>query len=179
MKKVLRIIISCVFILFIVKGIFAQPVEGKKFEFSTSASMWNVKFEGDPDSETVFNIPLRIGFYLFKGLEIEPEVFLTLPEDGEETGILVLGNLAYNFKATDHVNLFILGGLGFGNSVQSFGIAWDYDESISVLNFGGGIKYLIGNSAALRLEYRFTSYSVDGDHHRTDNNLYLGVSLFF
>lgn len=179
MKRILGICMVFLFLFISGKGVFAQPVEGKKFEFSTSASMWNVKLEGATETETVFNIPLRIGLFIFKGLEIEPELFLTIPEDGDGTGILLLGNVAYNFKASEKVNLFVLGGFGFGNSAQSFSLAFDYDENITALNFGGGIKYLIGNSAAIRLEYRFTSFSGEGYHIRTDNNLFIGVSIFF
>lgn len=179
MKRIIGISLVFIFLFISVKGVFAQPVEGKKFEFSTSASMWNVRIEGATETETVFNIPVRIGLYIFKGLEIEPELFLTIPEDGDGTGILLLGNLAYNFKASEKVNLFVLGGFGFGNSAQSFSIAFDYDENVTALNFGGGLKFLVGNSAAIRFEYRFTSFSAEGDHIRTDNNLYFGVSIFF
>ena len=131
----------------------------------------------DDEATTIFNVPLRIGFFVYKGIEIEPEVLLTIPEEGDGTGIHVLLNVSYNLKASDKTILFFLGGYGFGNSSPIYRIAWDEDESITALNFGGGIKYLVSNSAAIRLEYRYTRYSDDeGDHFRTDNNFYLGVS---
>jgi len=180
MKRLIGIFIVFLLIFISVKGTFAQPIQDKKFEFSTSASMWNIKFEGAVEATTIFNVLLRIGFFAYKGIEIEPEVLLTIPEDGDGTGIHVLANVSYNLKTSDKTILFFLGGYGFGNSSPAYRIAWDADESITALNFGGGIKYLVSNSAAIRLEYRYTRYSdEDGDHFRTDNNIYLGVSIFF
>ena len=180
MKRFLGIFIVILFVFISVRGMFAQPVQGKKFEFSTSASMWNIKFEWDDEATTIYNVPLRLGFFAYKGIEIEPEVLLTIPEDGEDTGIHVLANLSFNLKASDKTILFFLGGYGFGNSTPIYRIAWDEGERITALNFGGGIKYLVSNSAAIRLEYRYTRYSdEDGDHFRTDNNIYFGVSIFF
>jgi opacity protein-like surface antigen len=51
--------------------------------------------------------------------------------------------------------------------------------SVFAFNFGAGLKALIGNSAALRLEYRYISYSEEGNHFRTDQNILAGVSIFF
>lgn len=179
MKTVLRILVVSLFIFIFVKGVLAQPVEGKKLEFSTSASMWNIKYEWDDEATTIFNVPLRVGFYAYKGIEVEPELLLTIPEDGD-TGILFLANVAFNLKASDKTIFFVLGGYGFGNSTPLFGFAWFQDENINALNFGGGIKHLISNSAAVRLEYRYIRYTDEaGDHFRTDNNLYLGISIFF
>ncbi|NIM57726.1 MAG: outer membrane beta-barrel protein [Candidatus Aminicenantes bacterium] len=180
MKRLIGIFIVFLFIFIAVKGTFAQPIQDKKFEFSTSASMWNIKFEWNDEATTIFNVPLRIGFFAYKGIEIEPELLLTIPEDGDGTGIHVLANVSYNLKASDKTILFLLGGYGFGNALPLNKMALDQDERITALNFGGGIKYLVSNSAAIRLEYRYTSYSdEEGDHFRTDNNFYLGLSIFF
>ncbi len=179
MKRYLVILSSVLLVLMLAEGALAQPVQDKKFEFSISASMWNVKWE-DFETETLINIPMRIGYFIYKGFEIEPEVFLTIPEDGDGTGILVLGNVSYNFKASERLIPFVLGGIGFGNSVQSFGIAWDTDESLTVYNFGAGIKFIVGDSAAIRIEYRFTKYTEKEDWvDRKDNNIFMGVSIFF
>jgi len=178
MKKSVRIF-TLIFLVFAFFGVaFAQPVKNKKFEFSTSASLWNVKFKGG-ESETMINLPIRLGFFVFKGLEIETELFLTIPED-EDLGFLLLGNLSYNFKVSEKLVPFILGGAGYGNSEQSYSLAFDYDSNIFALNFGAGIKYLVGNSAAIRIDYRFTKYSGEYDwFDRTDNNIFVGLSIFF
>ncbi len=178
MKKSLRSF-TLIFLTFIFFGAaIAKPVQNKKFEFSTSASLWNVKYSNQ-ETETVINLPLRLGYFLFKGLEIEPEVFLTIPED-EGIGFLLLANLSYNFKVSKKLIPFILGGGGFGNSEQSFSVVFDYETNIKAFNFGVGIKYLVGNSAAIRLEYRFVKYSGEYDWlNRTENNAFVGLSIFF
>ncbi len=61
---------------------------------------------------------------------------------------------------------------------------------VTAFNFGAGIKYLVGNTAALRIEYRFTKYSGEETKtsiwgtwtdkvDRTDNNVFVGLSIFF
>ncbi|NIO49978.1 MAG: outer membrane beta-barrel protein [Candidatus Aminicenantes bacterium] len=180
MRRLIGIFIIFLLIFISVKGTYAQPIQDKKFEFSTSASMWNIKFEWNDEATTIFNMPLRIGFFAYKGIEIEPEVLLTIPEDGDGTGIHVLANVSYNLKASKKTIVFFLGGYGFGNASPIYTVAWDEDESITAWNFGAGIKYLVNSSAAIRLEYRYTRYSDEqGEHFRTDNNFYLGVSIFF
>ncbi len=189
MKKLLKFSILTFLLLVFVKGTFAQPVKGKKFEFSTSASIYNVK-EKDGETETLINIPLRIGYYIFRGLEIEPEFLLTIPEESEETGYFILVNLAYNFKASEKIIPFVLAGGGYGNGYTAYKLVFDWDMGVTALNFGAGIKYLVGNSAALRIEYRFTKYSGEkttsytwGTYtdkiDRTDNNILVGISIFF
>lgn len=189
MKRILVISILILAIPIIVSETFAQPAQGKKFEFSTSASMWNVKSD-DGETETVFNLPIRIGFFIFKGLEIEPELFLTIPEESDETGYVILANLSNNFKTSENLMLFVLGGGGYGNGSRYFDFVWDNDMGVTIYDFGAGIKYLVGDSAAVRLEYRFTKYSGEKTYSypwgtwideldRTDNNLLLGISIFF
>lgn len=186
MNRYNRIFIISLFAILSVKVIFAQPIKGKKFEFSTSASMWHIK-EKNREPETVINLPFRFGYYIFKGLEIEPELFYSI-HDGEESGYLILANLAYNFKISEKDVVFILGGGGFGNSPQYFTVVHDYNMDITAFNFGVGIKHLVSNSAAIRIEYRYTKYT--GEFHslidmtyyeldRTDSNIYMGISIFF
>lgn len=174
----MKIFLLILLFLVLSEATFAQPVKNKKFEFSTSASIWNVKFEGT-ETETLINIPIRLGFFVFKGFEIEPELFLTIPE-GEDLGYLLLANVSYNFKVSNKFIPFILAGGGYGNSEQSFSVVYDYGADIFVINFGGGIKYLVSDSAAIRMDYRFTKYLAEGYWlDRTDNNVFFGLSIFF
>ncbi len=178
MKKITKIFLLVLIFFIFFKITFAQPVNDKKFEFSTSASVWNVKFSGQ-ETETVFNIPVRLGFFVFKGFEIETELFLTIPE-GEDLGYLLLADVSYNFKASKKFIPFVLAGGGYGNSEQSFSVVYDYGADIFAVNFGGGLKYLISNSAAIRMDYRFTKYLAEGVWlDRTDNNIFFGLSIFF
>lgn len=182
MKKILRISFAIFFVAFSVTGAFAQLSNGKKFEFSTSASTGLYYYEADKSEKYRWvNIPLRIGFFVYKGLEVEPEFFFTIPTGGTHyTGVLFLGNISYNFKGLKKFYPFILGGAGIGNGPQTLFFVSDRGLSFTAINFGAGAKALVGDSAAIRIEYRFLKYSSESGYiGRTDNNIYLGVSIFF
>ena len=175
----------------------AQPYAGKRFEFSTAASVSNIKYADADDSTTIFNLHLRLGVFLWKGLQLEPEILLTVPENdyGEDTtGVIFVGNILYNFNIAGKVVPFILAGAGYGNAQKLLSWAADWDAGISVLNFGLGIKYFLSPSAALRIDYRFTTYSGTKTEtysywgytysetyklDRTDNEGTIGISILF
>jgi len=175
---------------------WAQIVPGKRIELSTSASLFNVKYKDADGSTTVVNIPLRVGFYVFKGLAFEPEIILTFSSwGGDETNTAVLGsgNLSYNFSLKGNVVPFILAGAGYGNGQELLGIASDLETGILALHLGAGIKVLFNKTAAIRLEYRFTnysgekeytysfwgwSYSYTEDYGRSDHKFMVGISIF-
>jgi hypothetical protein len=145
-------------------------------------------------------MPFRFGFFLWKGLEFEPELLLTaenykyvspdFTKKVHSTGWLLSGNMLYNFKLkSPRLIPFILAGYGFGNGDLE---GTDVDEyygtnpKTTLLNLGAGLKYLFGNIGALRLEYRFrggrikytegtTQYSDKVNYHM----VLLGLSLFF
>lgn len=192
MKKIILVFTLFAFVASV--GVFAQPVSGKKFEFSTSASIWNIKYKDAEESTTIINLPIRFGFFIFKGLEIEPEVILTIPDESEDTGYFLSGNFAYNFNASEKAILFILAGIGYGNGVEAFSWVWDQDMGVILINAGAGVKWLVGDSAALRLEYRFSNYSGKKEEtyeywgysrtetyelDRTDHKFFIGLSIFF
>jgi len=160
----------------------AQPVPGKKFELGTSFSFSMFDFGGDSESQTVLTLPVRFGYYIWKGLELEPELMLIKFEDSDVTYNLS-ANLSYNFKTKGKIVPFVLAGAGIGNAF-AVGPYMEGGEGLSafLLNFGGGAKFLIGNSGALRVEYRFTRNHLS-DEEFSDNlnthNVLVGVSLFF
>jgi len=156
----------------------AQVANGKRFEFSTSASVWNMEWKGGA-TQTIINLPVRFGFYAYKGLEFEPELFLTVLDETDHTGFMAFGNIAFNLPLSPNFLGFLLGGVGVGNGLQTSNMAIDQDQGVFGFNFGTGLKGMIGNSAALRIEYRVISYSMEGDHLRTDQNILVGVSIFF
>lgn len=175
---------------------WAQIVPGKRFELSTSASLFNVKYKGADDSTTVINVPLRVGFYIFKGLAFEPELTLTFSSSGggeSNTAVLGSGNLSYSFILQGNVVSFILAGAGYGNGQELLGFASDLETGILALHAGAGVKVLINETAAIRLEYRFTnysgekeytysfwgwSYSYTADYGRSDHKVMVGISIF-
>lgn len=191
MKKA---VLGLVVVLFVCTlAVSAQPV-GKKFELGFSGSFTSFKFSYESDSTTVFNLPLRAGYYIWKGLEIEPELMLTKAE-GADAGFILAANLAYNFNLKGNLRPFVLAGIGFGNGFTVANIAeGDSDVNATVVNLGLGIKYLIGNSAALRLEYRYThdhmkyDYVIEaitiqqaenGTENVNSHQILAGVSIFF
>ncbi len=152
----------------------SSPVDGKKFEFSTGISFATYSYHypgegaGYTDTESMLNVPIRFGWFFWKGLELEPELMWTKYHEKygysgsmstyNETGRMFSANLLYNFTLKNsHFMPFVLAGWGFGN-----GLPWgdqieryDPGAKASTPNLGVGVKYLIGNVGALRLEYRY------------------------
>jgi len=162
----------------------SQPVPGKKFELGTAFSFSSFKFSDDTESDTLLSLPLRFGYFVWKGLEIEPELML-MKFEGSDTVYNLSGNLSYNFKTSGKLLPFVLAGAGIGNGI-AIGPLMEGDSDINafLLNFGGGVKYVIGNSGAIRLEYRFTHNRFDSAdwleaEKANSHQFFIGVSLFF
>jgi len=185
----------CVFlaVLLFLGATFAlsQPVPGKKFELGTSVNFFSVKYEytdGFSSSWTVLNVPVRFGWFVWKGLEVEPELIMTIPfgEDKGDMSYFLEGNVAYHFKTSGKLVPFIGGTAGFGNGLPYLG--WVEGESgDKTTGFGGlvGVKYLLGNIAAIRAEYRLFWYKwkddIDPDYDETGtvHKILIGLSVFF
>jgi hypothetical protein len=162
----------------------AQVIPGK-FELGTSATYYNLKFDSDASSESYLNIPVRFGWYFWKSLEVEPEVqvFIPMGDTGGDTTFLFQGKLLYNFRLAGGLEPFIGGGVGVGNGIPIFGIidgATDY-KTFAYTGLAG-LKFHLGNSAAIRVEYRFNRFSWQvplslkewGNFHQ----VLVGVSIF-
>ena len=182
----------------------AGPIEGKKFEFSTGFAFSSQHYnygDGDKETWTVFQFPFRLGYFITKGLEIEPELLLTsehykytstdYSKSDSSTGWILSGNLLYHFplKNSPRWLPFVLAGYGFGNGdLEGTDVDRYYGTSpkTSLFNFGAGIKHTFGNIAALRFEYRFrignVKYSEGSTEYKDKVNFHtvmLGLSLFF
>jgi len=183
MKKV-----SVILMLLLVAGVgisSAQVIPGK-FELGTSVSYYNLKFDGDTSSISYLNVPVRLGWYFLGGLEIEPEVqvFIPMGDTGGDTSYFLQGKLLYNFGLAGGIVPFIGGGAGVGNGIPIFGIIEGATETKSFAYTGlAGIKLRLGNSAAIRIEYRFNRFSWQtsdlfekewGNFH----DVLIGISLF-
>lgn len=170
----------------------SQPVPGKKFEFGTSVNFFSVSWDtadGYSGSWTIMNVPIRFGWYVWKGLSIEPEVIMTIPLSEDKGGDMAYFagiNLAYNFKTKGKLVPFIGGSAGIGNGIPYMG--WvEGGSGEEVTAFGGlaGVKYLLGNIAAIRAEYRLLSYSWKDDFDPiydetgTIHQILVGLSIFF
>lgn len=174
-----------------------RSIEKKKFEFSTAFS-FEYNYESEYYSYSVLNLPVRLGFFLWKGLELEPELMFTWIYENNSgwipqhyTGYLLSGDLLYNFnkKPSSRILPFILAGYGIGNGIPYAGtvdIFYFPIHRVTTLNLGAGLKLLFGNTAALRLEYRFRKlryklgYAEDdlSSYTAGHHGIYLGLSLF-
>jgi opacity protein-like surface antigen len=206
MKK--TVVVLAVLLLLSTAAVAANgPVEGKKFEFSTGLAFSLQKYhydDGWKENYTIVQIPIRVGYFIWKGLEFEPELMLASEKytgyypDGSvaysdnQTGYILSGNFLYNFKLNSSRMIpFVLAGYGFGNGGPEGTDVDQYESGAknSLLNLGAGIKFMFGNIGALRFEYRFRggtvkySYADDGGITYTDKVNYhtvlLGLSLFF
>ena len=180
---------SCVFlaalILFGTAFAAAQPVPGKKFEFSTGVSAFSVKYDGIDVSYSYLSVPFRFGWFAWKGLEIEPEVCVTFPLSGDgDTSYFLLANIVYNFRTSGNWVPFAGAGAGVGNGIALAGVVQGSSGTdASVFDALLGVKFLIGGVGALRLEYRYNRYSWDFfDGKPEDGNLHqvlMGLAIFF
>jgi opacity protein-like surface antigen len=174
-------------IMLFLGGMFAAggPVNGKKFELGTAVSFWLTSDEGE--SYGYLNIPIRFGWFAWKGFELEPEVILTFPlgDLGGDTSYLLLGHVTYNFQTSGKLVPFIGGGAGFGNGVPIFGIV-EGNSDVSTFAFDGlaGIKFLLSDFAAIRAEYRISRFSMkysgfEERYKETIHQAFVGLSVFF
>ena len=185
MKKLCMFLAALV--IFGVAFAAAQPVAGKKFEFSTAVSFMSFKLDEDEDTFSYMNIPVRLGWFIWKGLEVKPELQLFIPMGDYEgdTTYFLSGRLLYNFKTAGKLVPFIAGGGGYGNGFPIFGILQgDKDTRVTAYGGGAGVRYLIGNIAAVRAEYNFVRFRMEdtvwdyvekGNAHR----FFVGLSIFF
>jgi len=130
-------------------------------EASISASLQSVSKGGGSSSTNILISP-RVGFFLHDGLEIEPELVFFVPDESD-VPYMVNGNVAYNFLSSSKAYPFLLVGYGIANTVPFFGIPFSrYDFTVGVLNIGGGMKALLSERVAIRVEYRFQKFSGEG-----------------
>lgn len=152
-------------------------------ELSTAVS-FGLKIEPWIDNSLktlILNIPARVGFFIEKNIEIEPEIgFIFENSDSSfNTNILLLGNLSYNLNNYSHLTPFILIGVGIIRIPVEYSI--DFEERTKTnfaKNIGVGLKWLITERVALRIEYRLINYKENADNIFY-NNISLGFSHFF
>lgn len=176
------LVILLIGVLFFASAAFSQPSQ-KKWELGIAFDYSSAKSSGSSEYFDMVTIPLRIGYYFWKGFQIEPELFFIKMEESD-AGYLFNLNAVYNFKLSKPLRPFVLAGLGMTNGVK-IGYLMEADSEFKglVINAGAGLKYLIGNSAALRLEYRFMHNHLKVEEGHSDNisshQVLLGVSLLF
>ena len=145
-----------------------------KWEFSSAASFYFEPEVYEKDKLGIY-IPARIGCFITKNIEIEPEFNITY-RDSEFDSItrnLLFANLAYNFFVSSRIMPFLLAGAGIIKLEEEVYIEWPRIYNKLVLNAGAGFKWLFVRRVAMRIEYRIIHY-----RYTTRHNMLIGISVF-
>jgi len=164
----------------------AQVVPLLKFELGTSVSYYNLKFDSDTDSLDYLNIPVRFGWYVMGGLELEPEIQVYIPlETGADVAYFAQGHVLYNFSLAGKIVPFVGGGAGIGNGLPVYGLIEGGADTRSFAWIGmAGAKFMVTKAVAIRMEYRFNRVNWEiinlvpkelGNIHQ----VLTGISVFF
>jgi opacity protein-like surface antigen len=144
-------------------SLLGQPREGKNKELSLSGSYQNYSTESSTGSSSAFIISPRLGFFVFNGFEIEPEIWCMLIRASDPVYMLN-GNISYNFISGGNTVPFLLIGYGLANAIPFLGLPIQRtDFKIDVLNIGGGVKVFLREDIALRIEYRYQRFTGEGE----------------
>jgi len=153
---------------------------------STSSGLYGNYSNSETKNYAILN--LSVGYYVADGLSIEPEISL-MAMQGLEPSDLFLVNVSYTMpNPSSKFSPFILVGYGVSNSMQFPGLSILGRVSdkldVGVLNVGAGIKYLVSEDIALKMElnYRKESFtqtiSYFGSSSSSDNTFATTGLLF-
>lgn len=144
--------------------VLAQPREGLGTELSISATYQNYSSGSSSSSTGAFLLCPRVGIFVARGLEFEPELALMLTS--YDNTYMLNGNVSYNFISTGKSVPFILAGYGVANTVPMFNVPlYKINFGVGVLNFGFGIKSYFREDIAIRFEYRYQQFSGEGSSY--------------
>lgn len=164
MRWLQKILVVGLMVLIPAGTVLAQPDKGD-WELSAAASFMSLKFKDSDESYTSIRLAGRLGYFITKKFEIEPEIIIAkLDEDifGEgRMGYIFSCNLAYNFTSSSKTVPFVLVGGGLSNTFPLFGdvvfVGYE-DHTWKLINVGVGVKVFLCKCVALRVEYRFQHY---------------------
>jgi opacity protein-like surface antigen len=155
----MKTIHSILILLVASSSLLAQPREGKNKELSLSGSYQSYSSGSSSGGSGALLISPRLGFFVHKGLELEPEL-LFMAGSGSDPVYMVNGNISYNFISAGKGVPFLLIGYGIANTVPFFNVPFTRtDFMVGVLNVGGGVKAFLQENIAIRFEYRFQEFS--------------------
>ena len=142
---------------------FGQPREGSAIEMSLSGTYQHTSSGSGSKGTGAFIISPRVGFFVLKGLELEPEVVCMFSSLNDPVYILN-GNVSYNFISGKRGVPFVLVGYGIANTIPFLGVPFTRTSfAIKVLNVGAGLKVFLKEDVALRVEYRFQTFTGEGE----------------
>jgi len=137
----------------------SQPFPEKRVELSFSGGLQSIS-SGSGASSAVFLLTPRVGYFALGGLEVEGEGTFAFA-GGSDPAYMFNGILSYNFPLRGRAVPFILAGYGVANSVPTFNVPLlSYSlAQLGVLNVGVGMKALLADNVAMRVEYRYQKFS--------------------
>jgi hypothetical protein len=142
---------------------FGQPREGREFEMSLSGSYQHVSSGSGSSGTGAFLVSPRVGYFVLKGLELEPEIVCMLTSVNDPV-YMFNGNISYNFISEKRGVPFVLVGYGIANTIPFFGVPFTRTSfMINVLNVGVGLKVFLHDDVAIRVEYRFQAFNGEGE----------------
>ena len=125
----------------------AKPVLGKKVELGTSISYDNLKFDADEGrSLSYLNVP---------------------GGDSDDWANFLQGKLPYNFGLAGKLVPSTGGGPGIGPGLLFSGVI-EGGADLKTFVYTGllGFKFIIGNAAAIRIEYGFNRFGWENPHFK-------------
>lgn len=157
----MKVLVPTFIMVMAVAHAVAQPREGRTRELSISGGLQNTSSGGG--SATSFLISPRLGFFVYEGLEIEPEVSLLIASSVDPV-YTANANLSYNFLASRKSVPFLLLGYGRSNTIPYLNVPLGpRDFGVNVFNAGAGVKIYLYPDVALRIEYRLQKFSGKGE----------------
>lgn len=196
-----RMVFTALLILGLAVPAAAQDLTNK-VELSVGGAFqaWTETYNGQSDAVHFFNIPIRVGYFVTRDFELEAEGIVSLYDrdwsgvDGGEWTVMASANGLYNFTIPNspHIRPFVLAGIGISDSYTPplagtfpFGDI-SYGPGLgpgtrTVFNLGAGLKTMVGDHAAFRVEYRFQRFPEDEAESLSGWNAHsiqMGASLF-
>jgi opacity protein-like surface antigen len=174
----------------------ADPAEAERtldrgrLELGSAVSFTLARLEGAPESATFLNLPVRLGYFVTKRLELEAELGLSVVEFEEtETSWTGSAQALYHF-GSGRVLPYVMAGGGIGDGVDVIGLVagGGEDGTIPHVLVGAGVKAFVGSRVAFRTEYRYRHHWIDLDlppHAASSGSDYdvhrlsVGISVFF
>jgi opacity protein-like surface antigen len=153
-------------------------------ELSLSGSMGVWTPSSQSQSYTYIFLTSDVDYYIIDGLSLEPEIGFTAVENSQPSQSILL-NLSYTSRIPNsNTALFLRGGYGIGNTVLwapfgSIPIQLSNDLNIYTINVGAGLKILLRENVALRVEgnYRQQSYKPNYGNYSSSTEQYSNFAL--
>lgn len=196
MRFLKKVFVVMLMVLIPAGTILAQTEKGDKelsFAASISHTKINEEYNGYKSSDSFWSIRLagRLGFFVTKNVEIEPEITICkigqelFGEEDTKMGYILSCNLAYNFTSKKKTVPFVLAGFGISNSLPFYHnvVFWGLeDTTFKIINAGAGLKLFSSKNFAFRVEYRLQHYFGGGDESDGTTYTYhyglVGISVF-